>query len=287
MLQQYILNALINGSIIAVLALGFALVYNTTRIFHIVYAALYSLSGYLFYQFFQLQGWPFVVSLISSIIITAFVSLLCELLVYKPLIKRKLGIHPLMVASIGLLIIIENIIVLIWGNSSKIITQSELIQINFMDLNNNRMLYLILYVLFLFTLLFLFRRSGFSRLVKAVRDNTMLTEVLGLNVNKIRLNVFILSGLIVGFVGSLNSFDIGVNPGSGLPFFIYAFIALIIGGVGRLEGPVIGGYIIGVLQTVTGYFINSQWVVLSIFVVLLVFLLYKPGGIIPEKRREL
>ncbi len=153
MLHQYLLNALINGSIIAILAVGFALVYNTTRIFHIAYAALYSISGYLFYQFFQLSGCSFLVSLLISVIITSIVSLLCELLVYRQLERRKMGYHPLMIASVGILIILDNILILIWGNSPMIITQSELIKFNLFDLNNNRLLFLALYFIFLIVLM--------------------------------------------------------------------------------------------------------------------------------------
>lgn len=287
MLLQYILNALINGSVISILALGFALVYNTTRIFHIAYAALYTIAGYLFYQLFQISGLSFALSFILSMMICAFISFLGEFLVYRPLIRRNMGLHPLMIASIGLLIILENVIILIWGSSPKVITQTELIPLNILDLNSNRMLYLILYTAFLLVLLYFIRRSQFAKVLRAVRDNHVLAEVLGYNVGKIRIKVFVISGLIIGFIGALNSYDVGVNPGAGLPYFIYAFIALIIGGVGRFEGPVLGGYLVGIIQTSAGYFINSQWVVLSIFVILIIFLLYSPGGLIPEKRREL
>lgn len=287
MLIHYLLNALINGSIIAILAVGFAMVYNTTRIFHIAYAALYTLSGYLFYQFIEINAMPFVIALLLSIIITAFASLACDILIYRPLEKRNVGLHPLMIASIGILIILSNIIILIWGNSPKIITPSELLNIGIFNIDSNRLLYFVSYIAILSIIYIILKRSRFVTVMRSMRDNTTLSSVLGLNVFSYRTRIFIFSGIILAIVGSLRSFDIGVNPGVGLPVFIYAFIALIIGGIGRFEGPILGGLFLGFLQTIAEYFISSQWVVLTIFVILLIFLLYLPNGILPEKRREL
>lgn len=287
MILQYLLNALINGSIIAILAVGFAIVYNTTKIFHITYAALYALSGYLFFQFYEINGLPFIVALLMSVIITSMLSLGCDKLVYRPLVERNMKSHPLMISSIALLIIINNIIILIWGNSPKIISQTELLNIGIFGINSNRLLFLISYLIILLILFVIIKKSRFVIVMRSIRDNTKLTSVLGLNVLSYRTRIFIFSGIIVATVGSLNSFDIGVNPGVGLPVFIYAFIALIIGGLGRFEGPILGGFFIGFLQTIAEYFISSQWVILAIFVVLLIFLLYLPAGIIPERRREL
>ena len=287
MLINYLLNALINGSIIAILAVGFAMVYNTTRIFHIAYAALYTLSGYLFYQFFEITGLPFVIALLLSVLLTSAVSLGCDILIYRPLVKKNMKSHPLMIASIGLLIIINNIIVLIWGNSPKIISQFELLNIGILGIDSNRLLFFIFYLIILSIMYIILKKSHFEIVMRSMRDNINLTSVLGLNVFSYRTRIFIFSGIIVAAVGSLHSFDVGVNTGVGLPVFIYAFIALIIGGVGKFEGPILGGFFIGFLQTMAEYFLSSQWVVLTIFVVLLIFLLYLPSGIIPEKRREL
>ncbi len=287
MVLQYLINAIINGSIISILAIGFALVYNTTRIFHIAYAALYTLSGYVFYQFYELNNFSFLVALLISLAITSIVSLAIDLVVYRTLNKKSLGLHSIMIASIALFIIIINIIVLIWGNSPRLVLNEQLLNFNLFGVSGNRISILATYLLILIALMIFIKKGKFVTIIRSIRDNQTLAGLMGINIGNYRTGVFIISGIIVGIVGSIQAFDVGINPDVGLPVFIYAFIAIIIGGIGRIEGAIIGGYTLGFLQTIAEYFINSQWVVLSIFVILLLFLIYLPKGLLPEKRREL
>ena len=83
----------------------------------------------------------------------------------------------------------------------------------------------------------------------------------------------------------MNALDIGINPHLGIPIFINAFVAMVIGGIGRFDGPVIGGILLGVLQAMTEYFFDSQWVMMVTFILLIIFLFIRPQGLIPEKSR--
>ncbi len=287
MVLQYLINAIINGSIISILAIGFALVYNTTRIFHIAYAALYTLSGYVFYQFYELNNYSFIVAVLISLTVTSIISLTIDMLVYRILNKKSLGLHSIMIASIALFIIILNITVLIWGNSPRLVSNELLFNFNIVGVSGNRIIILTTYLLILGALIIFIKKGKFVTIIRSIRDNQTLAGLMGINVGYYRAGIFIISGMIVGIVGSIQAFDVGINPNIGLPVFIYAFIALIIGGIGRIEGAILGGYILGFLQTIAEYFINSQWVVLSVFVVLFLFLIYLPKGLLPEKRREL
>jgi branched-chain amino acid transport system permease protein len=121
MLFQFIVNGLITGVLYSLSALGFALVYNTTRIFHIAAAAIYVAAAYLFYFAFHSLGLPIWLSGIVSLIFTALLSILCEVLVYRPLYKKKSSLNVVMISSIGVMTILVNVVALFFGNETKVI----------------------------------------------------------------------------------------------------------------------------------------------------------------------
>src|SRR6056297_1792616 len=121
MIVQFLINGLITGMIYGLVALGFALVYNTTRIFHIAYAAIYMITPYFLLFFLKTAGIPIGFGLLLAIIITVFVGLSVELFVYSPLVKRNSSSNVILVSSIGVMIVLINLIALWFGNETKII----------------------------------------------------------------------------------------------------------------------------------------------------------------------
>jgi branched-chain amino acid transport system permease protein len=287
MLFNFLLNGLVSGSLIAVVALGFALVYNTTRIFHIAYAGLYTLGGYLMFWFLETLGLSFLPSLVLTLGLVSFTSLLMEYLVYKPLSLRNRPHSTLMISSIGLFILLVNAILLFFGPNPWIL-RPDILNMPDMKIGNLSSLPLLaffcnLVMILAFILLLKFTRLGI--MIRALRDNAMMSSVFGVNTYRVRLLLFAISGLMVALAAAFRALDVGINPQVGLPVFINAFVALVIGGIGRFEGPVIGAFILGILQSLATYFIDSHWVVLVTFVILVLFILYKPEGLVPERQR--
>ena len=287
MLYDFLLNGLVNGSLIAMVALGFSLVYNTTRIFHIAYAALYTLGGYLMFWLLESIGLPFLISLFVTISIVSIVSILMEYLVYKPLSLKGRPPNTMMISSIGMLILIVNFIVMVFGTDPKLFNASlvELPDLQIASIATLPSLTFIVNIglIAAFVLILKFTRLGI--MIRALRDNALMSSVFGVNIFKLRLFLFGLSGAMVAVAAAFRALDVGINPEVGLPLFINAFVAIVIGGIGRFEGPIIGAFILGILQALASYFIDSQWVVLVTFMVLVLFIMYKPEGLIPERQR--
>lgn len=284
MFLEYLYNGLINGSTITVTALGFALVYNTFRIFHIAYAALYTLAGFIIFTFSTLWSWPLLWSLIVAVLLVALVSWLLDKGLYVQLGKRTANESYIMLASVGAFIILTNILGLIFGNQPRMMgeeVRSSWLP-HWLDIRTFILIINLLLILF-FVILMKFTRIGL--MLRAVRDNKRLSAYFGMNAGVIRSLVFLISGLLVAFAGAFQCMDVGVHPYTGLPVFISAFIAMVIGGIGRYEGVILGGFLLGILQSFADYFTGSQWVVVITFLVLFVFLIFKPEGIIPEKER--
>ena len=288
MIWQFLVNGLITGMIYGLVALGFALVYNTTRIFHIAYAAIYMVAGYFLLYFFRTVGLPLPLSVLLAVVGTVVIGFATELLVYSPLVRRNSSSNVIMVSSIGAMIILINLVAMLFGNETKIINPgiSGTITLGSILVTHTQM-FQFFSALILFVLFFLFLKySHFGIKTRAYRDDPVLSEVMGANTLKLKRTLFMLSSFFAAVASCLIAYDVGMNPYVGMPILLNAVVALIIGGVGRFEAPVLGGLIIGILQSFVVYFASARWQDAVTFSLLIVFLLLRPQGILGEKTRS-
>jgi len=287
MLIQLLANGLVTGSIYAIVAIGFALIYNTTRTFHIAYAVLYMFAPYMFLSFYISLKLSLILAFLLAVIVTMILSLLIELVVYKPLVKSRSSGNVILISSIGVMIIIINLIAMLYGNETKIINQeiSKSISFSGIILTYNQLWQLGVSVILLIAFLLFLKYSTFGIKTRALRDDEELYTVIGKNVNSIRVFLFLFSGFFAAVGGNLIAYDVGMDPYVGMAMLLNAVVALIIGGVGRFEAPIIGGFIIGVLQSLTVWVFSSRWQDAVTFTLLILFLLFRPQGILGEKER--
>jgi branched-chain amino acid transport system permease protein len=287
MFLQFIVNGLITGILYSLAAIGFALVYNTTRIFHIVAAALYVAAAYLFYYAFHTLALPLWLSVVVALIFTALLSVLCEWSVYRPLYNKKSSLNVVMISSIGAMTILVNVIALIFGNETKVLDNSIQKVYTFHDIiiTTPQLWQLILGTVAITVFMLFLRFSQFGLKVRALSNDDTLFKVMGFNITATRLLVFALSGVFLALGSCLTAYDIGIGPHVGMPLLINAVVAMIIGGIGRFEACVIGGVSLGILQALVVYQFSANWQNAITFLALLLFLFFRPQGIIGYKKR--
>ena len=287
MVLQFLINGLVTGAVYAIVSLGFAIVYNTTKILHIVYAALFVTAPYLVFYFYKEAGLAFGISIVLAILFTTILSVIIDLIIYKPLKRKNSSLYIYIISSLGAFIILTNVIALFFGNELKTL-QSELsnsIQVSNIILTLNQIIqFLISTILILFFLLFL-KFTKFGIITRAIRDNPTLSNIFGVNTDKFRIYLFLLSGFFVAIGGILASYDIGMDPYVGMPMFVNALVALIIGGIGKFHGPIIGAFILALLQSLVIWQFSASWENAVTFSLLIVFLILRPQGIVGEKSR--
>lgn len=288
MLVQFLINGLITGLLYSVASLGFALVYNTTRIFHIALAVLYVVAAYFFWQFTVFMGLPVFVGIFISAVLTALLSLGIERSVYYPLFKAKASLNIMLVSSIGVFTVLTNLVALYWGNETKTFS-SEIGKVytfgEFIVTGKQFLQFFVSIAMIISFFLFLkLTKTGLR--IKAVRDDAELYQVLGFSIKNVRAIVFLISGVIISVASCLSAWDIGMDPYVGMPILLNAVVALIIGGMGRFESCIIGGITLGILQALVVWQWSAQWQESITFVVLLVFLFLRPQGFIGEKSRS-
>jgi len=287
MLLQFTINGLVMGAIYSLVSLGFALVYNTTRIFHIAYAVLYMVSPYVLLTCYSSWGLPLIWSFLLAIAFTVLLSLAMEILVYKPLAKKKSAGNILLISSIGIMIVVINLVALLYGNETKIVNPdiSKTIDFGTIIVTYTQAAQFAVSILLLILFLVFLKYSRFGIATRAMRDDEVLCSVFGMDVYRMRLLLFGLSTAFAAIGGGLVAYDVGMDPYVGMPMLLNAVVALIIGGVGRFEAPILGGFIIGVLQSLAVWAFSARWQDAVTFTLLILFLLFRPQGLLGEKKR--
>lgn len=287
MILQFIINGIILGAIYASLALGFSLVYNTTKIFHIAYAVLYMISGYFLYAFFNKMHMNYILAIVLAIMFTALLSLVIEAFVYKPLVKKKASHEVMLISSLGVMVIVINLVALFFGNNTKVINNNiaQSISIGQLIITYPQVYEFTFSILFigLFFLIVHFTRLGV--VIRAFRDDAELVKVHGLNIYRTRAILFVISGIFAALSGILMAQDIGMDPYIGLPMLLNVFVAMIIGGNGKFSAPVLGGFILGILQAFVIWKFSANWQEAIAFLLLIGFLIFRPQGIVGKKLR--
>jgi len=288
MIWQFIVNGVITGMIYGVVSLGFALVYNTTRIFHIAYAAIYMVAPYFLMFLLKILGIPLIISVIIALAGTVIMGLATELLVYTPLVRRNSSSSVIMVSSIGVMIVIINVVALLAGNETKVINTeiSNSFSIGQALITYTQLAQFAISMVLIVAFFTFLKFSRFGIQTRAYRDDDTLSAVLGLNTLRLKRILFLLSSLFAGIGSCLIAWDVGMDPYVGMPMLMNAMVALIIGGIGRFEAPVLGGILIGVLQALVVYFTSARWQDAVTFSLLIIFLLFRPQGILGEKMRR-
>lgn len=283
---QFVVNGLVEGVLYSLLAIGFALVYNTTKVFHIAAAGIYAFAAVMFYRFSSQL--PLMASATVAVTLTMVLSWLTEVSVYRPLQRRNASNNVTMIASIGVMTVIVNLLAMFFGNHTMIVdntTRPSLPAIGNVILTARQLWIFAVGGGVIVAFLFFIALSGWGTRVRAMSADSVLFGTLGYDVTKTRSLVFLASGAFIGIASCLKAFDVGFDVQGGMPMLIYAMVAMIIGGMGRFGTCVVGGLVLGVIQAMTGHFFSDNWRDAIVFTLLLLILLLRPQGIAGYKQR--
>src|SRR5262245_53766661 len=184
---QFLLNGIVAGAIYALMAAGFALVYNSTRIFHVAHGSMFSLGGYAFFVGAVLLALPWPLAALAAMLVAVGAGALLELALYRPLPHRGAGLGALLIAALGAFIVLQSVFSMMFSNQTQIVRRGSLPAL---ELGVVRVTVLHLTVIVaaiaVFALLHLFlTRTETGRAIRAFADNPDLATTLGLNTRRL------------------------------------------------------------------------------------------------------
>lgn len=285
---QLFINSIVAAGVYALVALGFNLIFGATRFFNLAHGTVAVAGGYAVLFLCRDWGAPLWLAVVCGIAAAAVVGLALEKIVFLPLRRRRASSLVLIVASLGAFTALQALIAILFTSEfqtlSEFAPETQSYAVAGGGIITSVQLVIIASALVIaLGLAALLKFTTLGKAVKAVSDDEEVSKIVGINTNKIIAIVFMIGSAVAGWAGIMTGFDTGLQPTLGLALLLKGVIAAIIGGLGSLWGGVLGALLLGLAENFGIWKIASEWKDAIAFVLLILFLIFRPEGIIRKK----
>lgn len=289
MFIQILANSIISSFIIALVALGFNLIFSTTKVFHLAHGAIYTFSVYSFWAVCNLvldgnteSIQNIIIAFGISVLLIFFIVLIIEKSVYEPISKRTSNQTITLIASMGVYLLMVNFLATLFSNETKTLSTKirETINIIGIALTPIQISQGALGAFIILTIALLFKYSNFGLQIKAVNNSTKVSSGFGINVSKVRIISLFLGSILAAIAAILKGYETGFDPNIGFSITLTAAVVVVLSGPMSITGTIIASFIISLVQNFAEYVLSAEWKEPITFVILLVVLLWKTEGII-------
>jgi branched-chain amino acid transport system permease protein len=287
LLLQLTINGIIAGSIYALVASGFSLIYGTNKMMHFAHGVVVVGGGYALYSLFEVFGINFFISILLTLLFSSLFGLLIYRSVYLSLQKRNASNVILLVGSIAVLIFFENLIQLIFGadvKSVNLIDIGEGIGFFSAKITSLQIVIVLTSVGLFFLLNFFMKKTKLGKAMSAVSENKDLASIWGINSKRIADYSFLIGSFLAGVGGILIGLEQSLIPTSGTFLIIKGFTGAVVGGIGSVPASIAGSYLLGIAENYGVGFLPSAFKDAIGFIILFLFLLFKPEGLFGIRR---
>ncbi|NLD70570.1 MAG: branched-chain amino acid ABC transporter permease [Limnobacter sp.] len=281
LLAQLAVNGLVNGSHYALLALGFGLIFGTTRVVHFAYGPVYALSAYGCWLAAAVLGAPLWLAGLAGIATGAVAGVLAYLVVYRPFEKRGSSTLVVLIASLGLFIVLENAIGVVFGTDTKVVPSppSGIFLWGPLVVTGVQLAQILALVVVAGAVGIYLTRTRMGKAVLAMTDSVEMARIVGIDTARVSVIAFALGSAIAAVPACLILVKDGATAHMGFLAVFMAFVSVVVGGVGSLRGAVLGGLALGLVESTGMIRIPTEWQSSVAFVVLFVVLLFRPRGL--------
>ena len=292
-----IAGGLSSGAIIALIALGYTLVYGVLQLINFAHSEIFmfgALAGLIFFNAVitngtspELRAVFFVLAFIPAMLVSGIAAVGLERFAYRPLRRRGAPRLAYLISAIGASIFLQNV-VRVWRGSNPesyptTITPAPIFQIGNVTVERRDVIVFVVAIVMMIFLDQFVRRTRIGRGIRAVAQDAETAGLMGVAIDRVVTMTFFLGGLMGGAAGLLygysfgrTTFDIGFLPG------IKAFTAAVLGGIGNIRGALAGGLALGLIENISAGCFGAQWKDVSSFLILVLVLMFRPTGIFSE-----
>ena len=302
-LIQQIINGLVLGSIYALVALGYTMVYGIMGLINFAHGEVVMIGAMVALSTIKLlfnSGMPLplviVIALVAAVIVCMVVGYSIERIAYRPL-RRAPKLAPL-ITAIGISIILQNLAMLIWGrnyHSFPPIFPTTQFDIFGATITSLQIAIVIIAALMMAGLIILIDRTRLGRAMRATSENPPIAQLMGVNINQIISFTFVIGSALAAVAGLMVSANYSIaHYYMGAMLGMKAFTAAVLGGIGNIAGAMLGGVLLGLIESLgagyigdlTGGVFGSNYQDVFAFLVLICVLIFRPSGLIGEKVSE-
>lgn len=287
-LAQFAVNGIVAGSVYAMIALGFALIFTASRVFHFAHGGVYTLSAFAGYTALVTFNLGLVAGFLVAIVVASLLGVVINILLYEPM--KAGGVSPFvaMISSFGVLIVITHLTAMIWGSNPVVLSrggQTTVYRLGTVHTTGAQLLIIGFAVVLAAVLWVFFKRMRLGIAIRAMGNDSELAEVVGMPAKRLRNISFIVGSGLVGVSAMLIGLNVGIiDFNMGMEVILMATVAMVIGGLGNVGAAAGGGFVLGMIQNIAIWKIESKWQMALSFAILILVLLFRPSGLFGEKR---
>ena len=287
---SYLINGLSLGSVYAIIALGYTMVYGIAKMLNFAHGDIIMIGGYVVFLATSSAGMPPLLAVLLSVIVCTVLGVTIERIAYKPL--REAPSLAVLITAIGVSYLLQNVALLLFGANPKSFTSVvpfsglSLAGGN-LNISGEAIVTILSGIVIMVGLSVFIKRTKAGQAMLAVSEDKGAAQLMGINVNGTIGLTFAIGSALAAIAGALLcSAYPTLNPYTGSMPGIKAFVVAVFGGIGSIPGAMIGGILLGVIEILSKAYISSQLSDAIVFSVLIIVLLVKPTGIMGKKINE-
>lgn len=285
---EQLINGLRIGSIYALIALGYSMVYGIAKMINFAHGDIIMVGAYALYVFVVPLKVPVVAAVIFTIGLCAVIGIIIERIAYKPL--RKAPPLAVLITAIGVSFFLQNASLLIFGANPikfKSIINVETMKIGNVAIAGITVVTLLVTIVTMLLLTVFINKTKAGSAMRAVSEDKGAAQLMGINVNRTISMTFAIGSALAAVAGILYLSQYqSLKPTMGALPGIKAFVAAVLGGIGSVPGAMLGGILLGIIESISKAYISSEISDAIVFGVLILMLLLKPSGLLGKKRIE-
>ncbi|MCI3027823.1 branched-chain amino acid ABC transporter permease [Desemzia sp. C1] len=285
---QQMINGLSLGSIYALIALGYTMVYGIIKLINFAHGDIYMVGAFIGYTMIHSFGMGFFPALLTAMALSALLGVLIERIAYKPL--RHATRIAVLITAIGVSYLLQNGMLYFYGaevRSFPQVVDNTLFEVAGLQVSRIQLLIFATTLVLMVLLQFIVQKTKMGKAMRAVSTDSSAAQLMGINVDNVISFTFFLGSALAGAAGVLvglyyNTIDpmMGVAPG------LKAFVAAVLGGIGFIPGAVLGGFTIGIVETLVSAYGNSMIRDAVVYGILILILIIRPAGILGKHVKE-
>jgi branched-chain amino acid transport system permease protein len=279
-LLQLIVNGLLLGGIYALISIGLTLIFGVVRVINFAHGEFLMLSMYITYFSYTFLGLNPYLSLIIGIPLMFLAGMAIDQVIIRPL--REAPAYMQVFATVGLSIVLLNMALFLFTGDYQSIRMpfaEKTLHLGVLSLSYAKLVIFFSAILVSITLFLLLKYTNLGKQIRAIAQDKMAAKLVGINLNRIYMLTFGIGTALVGIAGGLILPVYYVFPSVGVYFVLTAFVVVVLGGMGNMVGALLGGFIIGITDSLSGYYIDPSLKEVISFIIFLVVLLIRPSGL--------
>jgi len=283
-MEQIVVNGLYLGAQYALIALGLTLIFSLMNVMNFAHGQMYVMGGFITYTVVSQFNIPFFIALILSGVFLAIIGALIEKFLFRPVIKKSKREESTMLLAAGIGFFLDAVILLVFGEKQRGVPKiiNGVFNWDFkIIMPYDRIVIGAIAMAMIVAFMLIMHYSKAGRAMRALAQDKVAATLMGVDVDRYQMIGFALGAMLAGIVGGLLVTITGINLGMGGPTSTKAFIMIMIGGAGVIPGAIVGGLILGMMESV-GLSVLSQYgdvTYLVIFASLMLFLAIRPHGL--------